>query len=194
MFCYHVDSNSILARRPSCFWVGTIPIRNSRPATSWKTPWSGMLASSAVRPKPASRARRTLPSLEADKEAPAMPVRGVGFIPRYTFYVGIDDVAEEVVRPVAGNLPGAAERKSVRRKEPTVRFGAPQEMTAVAKTRRRTAVHGVPAPNPNPSATPTSTGPEPKAKSKRAKTVPVAKSAHCARKDGSTGQTRSKAS
>ena len=75
--------------------------------------------------------------LEADKEAPTMPVRGVGFIPRYTFYVGIDDVAEEVVRPVAGNLPGAAERKSVRRRMPSVDSGHP-DMTVVAKTRRRT--------------------------------------------------------
>ena len=29
--------------------------------------------------------------LAADKKAPSLPVRGVSYIPRWTFYVGVDD-------------------------------------------------------------------------------------------------------
>lgn len=39
--------------------------------------------------------------LAADGDAPALPVRGVGFIPRYTFYVGVDDDPEEMLRTAA---------------------------------------------------------------------------------------------
>jgi DnaK suppressor protein len=54
--------------------------------------------------------------LEADKQAPAMPVRGAGFIPRYTFYVGNDEEPEEVVMPAVRNRPSAEERKPATRK------------------------------------------------------------------------------
>ncbi len=113
--------------------------------------------------------------LEADKETPAMPVRGVGFIPRYTFYVGIDDVAEEVVRPVAGKLPGAKERKSVRRKMPTGDSGAP-EMTVAAKTRRKPGSTATTIPEPKLTAARTVTDAALKPKAKRARTVTEAKS------------------
>ncbi len=33
--------------------------------------------------------------LAADAEAPDLLVRGVSYIPRFTFYVGVDDVPEE---------------------------------------------------------------------------------------------------
>lgn len=39
--------------------------------------------------------------LATDQEAPDLLVRGVSYIPRFTFYVGVDDSAEEA-------LPAAA--------------------------------------------------------------------------------------
>lgn len=39
--------------------------------------------------------------LAADQEAPDLMVRGVSYIPRFTFYVGVDDAPEET-------LPAAA--------------------------------------------------------------------------------------
>ncbi len=39
--------------------------------------------------------------LAADREAPALPTRGVVFIPRFTFYVGVDIAPEAVVKLAA---------------------------------------------------------------------------------------------
>ena len=39
--------------------------------------------------------------LAADQESPAVPVRGVVFIPRFTFYVGIDEEPESHLRAAA---------------------------------------------------------------------------------------------
>ncbi len=39
--------------------------------------------------------------LAADKEAPKLPVRGVVYIPRFTFYVGIDDGPDGALRLAA---------------------------------------------------------------------------------------------
>ena len=49
--------------------------------------------------------------LEADKEAPAMPVRGVGFIPRYTFYVGIDEKRRRSSSPFPAISPATESAK-----------------------------------------------------------------------------------
>jgi hypothetical protein len=76
--------------------------------------------------------------LEADKQAPAMPVRGVGFIPRYTFYVGIDEDQEEVVRPTARSRPAAGERRAVSRKV-LAGDSSRSGKTAVAKKGRKPA-------------------------------------------------------
>lgn len=39
--------------------------------------------------------------LAADKDAPALPVRGVAYIPRFTFYVGIDEDPDDALLPAA---------------------------------------------------------------------------------------------
>lgn len=39
--------------------------------------------------------------LAADTEAPGVPIRGVVYIPRFTFYVGVDAEPESLLRPAA---------------------------------------------------------------------------------------------
>lgn len=76
--------------------------------------------------------------LEADKEAPTMPVRGAGFIPRHTFYVGSEDEPDVVVETATRSRPETGERKPATRKaraaEPAVPEKGPAAKKAVAKS------------------------------------------------------------
>ena len=39
--------------------------------------------------------------LAADTQAPAVPIKGVNYIPRHTFYVGVEAVPEDELAPAA---------------------------------------------------------------------------------------------
>jgi hypothetical protein len=92
--------------------------------------------------------------LEADKQAPEMPVRGAGFIPRYTFYVGIDEEQEEVVRPATRNRPAAEERKAAVRKIPTSDASQLEKRAALSNpAAKRPAAKNTPVPKAEPKTT-----------------------------------------
>ena len=88
--------------------------------------------------------------LEADKQAPEMPVRGAGFIPRYTFYVGIDEEQEEVVRPATRSRPAPEERKPAVRKVASIEAGQPEKKPAAKKSVARKAPTSKVAPKVEP--------------------------------------------
>ena len=39
--------------------------------------------------------------LAADQQAPQVPIKGVHYIPRHTFYVGVEDAPAEALAPAA---------------------------------------------------------------------------------------------
>jgi hypothetical protein len=123
--------------------------------------------------------------LEADKQAPAMPVRGAGFIPRYTFYVGIDDEQEEVVRPAARNRPATDGRKKAPRKVAASDPVQPEKKPAAMKpAAKKPTTETAPSSKPEPKADPVL-----KPAAKRTKS-PAPKRSARASKEPTTGSRR----